>query len=474
MNGGGRDVRSRIIRGLIVVIIGIVIWYSPVPTGVKQEAWKLLAIFVATIAGLILGPLPMGAVVIIGVMTTAVTGVLGIGQVLSGFANNTVWLIAAAFLLGRGFLITGLGRRISYVFIRAFGRRTLGLAYAIAASDLVIAPAIPSNTARCGGILYPIVRGLTHTFGSEPGLTARKLGAFLMFTELQVTVITSAMFMTSGAMNPLLVELARKTANVQLTWISWAYAAIVPGILSLIIVPFVLYKIYPPEIKKTPEAAEMARAELGKMGPMKRNEQMMFAIFLLVLGLWGTSELHRIDATVVALMGVSAMLLTGVLRWDDVLAEKGSWDALIWFGGLVMMASGLNALGFMKWIASAVGSSLVGWSWLSALIALMLIYFYIHYAFASNTAHVTALFPAFLTVAIAANVPPYLVTLILGFFSALNGGITHYGTGPCPIYFNAGYIPLVTWLKLGFIVSVINIIIWFGVGFPWWKIIGLW
>ena len=474
MNGGQPDMGSRIKRGLIVVIIGIIIWYSPVPIGVKKEAWNLLAIFVATILGLILGPLPMGAVVIIGVMTTALTGIMGIGQVLSGFANNTVWLIVAAFLLGRGFLITGLGRRIAFVFICAFGRKTLGLAYAIAASDLVIAPAIPSNTARCGGILYPIVRGLTHTFGSEPGPTARKLGSFLMITELQATVITSAMFMTSGAMNPLLVELAKKTAGIHLTWISWAYAAIVPGILSLFVVPLILYKIYPPAIKETPEAAEMARAELRKMGPMKPSEKIMFVIFLLILGLWGTSELHHIDATVVALMGVASMLVTGVLRWDDVLAEKGSWDALIWFGGLVMMASGLNTLGFMKWIASTVGSSLVGWNWLSALIALMLIYFYVHYGFASNTAHVTALFPAFLTVAIAANVPPYLVTLILGFFSALNGGITHYGTGPCPIYFNAGYVPLITWWKLGFIVSLINIIIWFGVGFPWWKVIGLW
>jgi DASS family divalent anion:Na+ symporter len=474
MNGKEREVGARIVRGIIVILVGVIIWFLPVPTGVKPEAWHLLAIFVATIFGLILTPLPMGAVVIIGVMMTALTGVLKIGPALSGFANNTVWLIVAAFLVARGFISTGLGRRIAFIFIRTFGRKTLGLAYAIVASELVISPATPSNTARAGGIIYPIVRSLAQTFGSEPGETARKIGAFLMKMEFQATVITSAMFMTSMAPNPLIAELAQKTAKVSITWGMWALAAIVPGILSLIIVPYLLYKIYPPEIKATPEAAEMAHRELEKMGPMKRTEKTMFLVFLLILALWVTGEWNKIDATVVALVGVGVMLVTGVIRWDDVLTEKGAWDALIWFGGLVMMASQLNSLGFMKWFATTVGSSLAGWSWFSALIVLMLVYFYSHYGFASTTAHVTAMFPAFLAVAVAVNVPPYLAALTLGFFSALNAGITHYGTGPAPIYFNAGYMDQKTWWKFGLIVSFVNIAIWMGVGFPWWKVLGLW
>lgn len=474
MNSQERTVGARIIRGIIVVAVGLVIWFSPIPAGVKKEAWNLLAIFVATIFGLILTPLPMGAVVIIGVMMTALTGTLKIGQSLSGFANSTVWLIVAAFLVARGFIKTGLGRRVAYLFIRAFGRKTLGLAYSIVASELVLSPATPSNTARAGGVIFPIVRSLANTFGSEPGETARKIGAFLMKMEFQATVITSAMFMTSMAPNPLIVEFAKKTANISMSWGMWALAAIVPGLLSLIIVPFLLYKIFPPEIKATPEAAEMAHRELEKMGPMTRNEKLMLFVFLLILVLWITGEWSKIDATVVALVGVSIMLLTGVLRWDDVLAEKGAWDALIWFGGLVMMAGQLNTLGFMKWFATSVGSSLTGWTWLSALIVLMLVYFYSHYGFASTTAHITAMYVPFLTVAIAAKVPPYLAVLTLAFFSALNAGITHYGTGPAPIYFNAGYLDQRTWWKLGLIVSFVNIAIWMGVGFPWWKLLGLW
>ena len=324
MNGQERTPRARMIRGIIVIIVGLVIWYSPVPVGVKPEAWHLLAIFVATIVGLILTPIPMGAVVILGVMMTTLTGILKIGPALAGFANTTVWLIVAAFLVARGFIITGLGRRIAYHFIRAFGRKTLGLAYAIEASDLVISPATPSNTARAGGILYPIVRSLCSTFGSEPGDTSRKIGSYLMKMEYQGVVVTSAMFMTSCAINPLVVELAKKTANVSLSWGTWALAAIVPGLISLIIVPYLLYKLYPPEIKETPQASQLAHTELEKMGPLSRREKMMIAVFLVVLVLWITGEWNKLDATVVALVGVSIMLITRVIHWDDVLNEKGA------------------------------------------------------------------------------------------------------------------------------------------------------
>jgi DASS family divalent anion:Na+ symporter len=474
MNGKEPKASSRIIRGLIVVVIGFIIWFSPVPAGVKKEAWHLLAIFVATIIGLILTPLPQGAMVIIGVMMTGFTQTLNVATVLSGFANSTVWLIVSAFLLTRAFIKTGLGRRIAYLFIRAFGRKTLGLSYAIAASDLVLAPATPSNTARSGGIIYPIVRGMASTFGSEPGESAKKIGSFLMMAEYQVVVITTSMFMTAGAANPLLIELAKKTANISVSWGMWALAGIVPGLLSLILVPLILYKIYPPEIKATPQASELANRELEKMGPMKKSEKTLLVVFLVILTLWVTSELNNLDATVVALIGVGIMILTGVLSWEDVLAEKGAWDALIWFGGLVMMATGLNQLGLMKWITVAVGSSVAGFAWLPALIIILIFYFYSHYGFASCSAHVSAMFIPLLTVALAAKVPPYLAVLSMGLFSGIYAGTTHYGTGPSPIYYNSGYVDLGTWWRLGLIISFVNIAIWLGVGLPWMKVLGLW
>ena len=465
---------NKLIRGVIVFLVFLAIWLIPAPAGVKIHAWHLLAIFAATIVGLILQPIPMGAMVILGVTAASISHAVPYKAALKGFGNGTVWLIVVAFLFARAFIITGLGKRIAFLFIRAFGKRTLGLAYSVALADLVIAPATPSNTARAGGILFPIVRSLANTFGSEPGDTSRKIGAYLMITEYQCDIVTSAMFMTAMAANPLVVELAAKTANVHLSWGTWALGGLLPGLISLFLIPLILYKLYPPEIKRTPEAAKFAQDELKKMGPMSGREKILLVVFIGVLALWATSQLHGIYATTIAFVGLSVLLIFQVIKWDDVLKEKGAWDALIWFGGLVMMAGQLNKLGLIKWFAGTTSVYVKGWPWLTALIVLMLIYLYAHYGFASMTAHITAMYSAFLVVAIAAGAPAYLAALGFAYFSNLNASMTHYATGPAPIYFGAGYVSLPTWWRLGFLISVVNIIIWIVIGFPYWKMLGLW
>lgn len=465
---------NNLVRSLAVIAVGAIIWFMPVPEGLKPAAWKLLAIFVATILGFILQPLPIGSLAFISVTFTALSGVLKPAEALSGFSNGTIWLIVSAFLFAKGFIKTGLGRRIAYMLIRSLGDSTLKLGYTIALSDLIISPATPSNTARAGGILFPIVKSLSSAFGSEPGPTSRRVGSYLMQTAYQGNTITSAMFMTSMAGNPLIALLAAKTLNVNISWGLWATAAAVPGILSILVVPYFLYKFYPPEITKTPEAKTLAAKELQQMGNMSIGEKVVAGVFIGALVLWSTSQYTNLDATVVAMMAVSVMMITKVLEWKDVLDEKGAWDTLIWMGALIGLADYLSKLGFIPWFAKLVGASMTGIPWMQAFILLLVIYMYAHYGFASLVAHITAMYAAFAAVAVAAGAPAFLVALALGFMSNLCMSLTHYAAGPAPIYFGAGYVDQGTWWKLGFIVSVINMIIWVGIGSMWWKVLGLW
>lgn len=461
-------------NGLIVVAVGAAIWLSPVPAGVKADAWHLLAVFVATIIGFILQPMPIGAVALVSITLTALLGVLKPADVLSGFSNGTIWLIVSAFLFAKGFIKTGLGRRIAYTIMQAIGDSTLKLSYAMVLSDLVIAPATPSNTARAGGIIFPIVKSLSLAFDSEPGPTARRMGAFLMKTSFQGNAVTAAMFMTACAPNPLIVELARKTINVELSWGLWALAALVPGLVSLALIPLILYKLYPPEVTKTPEAKIFAANELTRMGPMSYGEKVVGGVFLLALALWATSMWTKLDATVIAMLGVSLMLVSGALEWKDVIEEKGAWDTMIWMGSLIALAGALAKLGLIGWFAKAVGASIAGIPWTTALLLLLVVYMYSHYGFASLAAHVTAMYAAFAAVAVAAGAPAYLTALAFAYVSNLFAGLTHYATGPAPIFFGAGYIDQATWWKLGFILSVVNMVVWIGLGSMWWKVLGLW
>jgi DASS family divalent anion:Na+ symporter len=470
---------AKLIPLLITLAVGAIIWFLPMPEGVAalekgEAAWHLLAIFVATIVGIILKPLPMGAVAIIGIMATAATGTLTITNALSGFANSTIWLIVLAFFISRGFIKTGLGARIAYMFMRLLGKRTLGLSYGLIATDLVLAPAIPSNTARAGGVVFPILQSVARAYGSNPqDGTERKIGSFLTIAAFQGTVITSAMFLTAMAANPLAAKLAAEV-GIDITWGTWALAAMVPGIISLLVVPWVLYKLYPPEITSTPEASEIARGKLREMGSLHLSEYVMFGAFVLLLVLWIFGAQLGIDGTTGALVGLGLLLVSGVLSWNDILNERGAWDTLVWFAALVMMASQLNSLGLIGWFGGEVGGAVEGVNWLVAFLVLSLVYFYSHYLFASNTAHVGAMYAAFLAIAIAVGTPPLLAALVLAFFSNLFSSMTHYGTGPAPVLFGSGYVPLATWWKFGLLISVINIVIWLGIGGLWWKVIGLW
>jgi DASS family divalent anion:Na+ symporter len=450
------------------------VWFTPPPPGLSLQAWHLLGIFLATLIGIVANLLPMGALALIGLAACTITHTLTIKQALSGFSSHIVWLILIAFVLARGFIKTGLGARIAYYFVLNMGKSTLGLAYGLMTTELLLAPFTPSNTARGAGIIYPIVSALSKEYGSSPKEgTERRIGAFLMKLAYQANVITSAMFLTATAGNPLIASLAMKM-GVEFTWTSWALAAFVPGLASLLVLPALLYLIYSPQIKKTPEAPAFARKKLSELGPMKYEEWLMLATFGLLLILWVLGSELNVDATVAALVGLAILLSTGVLTWDDVLKEHNAWHTFVWLTTLLTMSNFLTEFGTMSWFSDHMQTFISPFHWISALTILSLLYFYTHYAFASMTAHISALYSPLALLAIAAGAPPMLTVLLMTFFSSLCASITHYGTGTGPVYFGSDYVTIRDWWRIGAIVSVANILIWSFVGGLWWKILGLW
>jgi len=450
-----------------------VVWLLP-HTGFAPRNWGFLCLFAATICALITRPLPAGSVMVIVIPVGVLLRLFTIQDALSGYSNVTVWLIVAAFLFSRGFVQTRLGERIAYSIVRKVGRSPLRLGYSIALADLVMAPMTPSNTARAGGVLFPITVNVARVFGSEPGPTAGRIGAFLMTTLYQADLVVSAMFLTATAPNPLVAEFVRQGAGAKLSWTTWAMAASVPGVVALAAVPYLVYRLCPPDVTDTTAAQTLAADRLGEMGPLTRPERLVLVIFSAVLVMWLASEWIALSATTIAWLGVAMLLLTRVLEWKDILEEKGAWDALIWFGGLVMLSTQLDKAGFPQAFARAAAGYVEGWPWWWALVALVVLYTYAHYAFASLVAHVTAMFPAFFAAMVGFGAPPLVAGMAFGVFSSLNAAMTHYGTGPAPIIFGGGYVTQGRWWRVGFLVSLLHLAIWLPIGFLWWKAIGLW
>jgi L-tartrate/succinate antiporter len=482
---------SRILFALLPLLVAAIIALLPVPDGLPQHGWYYLAIFAAVIVGLITEPIPAAAVGLVGVVAVAVlapwvlfapaqlaqTGFnpssAALSWALSGFSNGTVWLIFAAFIFSLGYERTGLGRRLSLLLVAWLGARTLTLGYAVMIADGVLAPFTPSNTARSGGTVFPIVKNLPPIYGSLPNdLSARRIGSYLMWVAIASTCVTSSMFLTALAPNLLAVELVRRTAQVSLDWTDWFLGFLPVGAVLLLATPWLAYRLYPPEVRQSPEVPAWARGELRKLGPLSLREMILAGLVVLALGLWifGTGLL---EPTTSALLVVALLVLTGTIAWNDILADKPAWNTLVWFGTLVPLAGGLVQVGVVRWLAGMLGGALEGMPVVPAMAALLVVFFLLHYLFASVTAHVTALLPVMLTVAAAIpGVPMPTMALLLCLSLGIMGIISPYGTGPSPIYAGSGYIPSGDFWRLGAIFGAVNLAVFLLLGLPWLLLIG--
>lgn len=445
----------------------------PAPAGLETSAWHFFGLFVAVIVGLMLEPIPSAAIGFVGVTVATVFGYVrsdpdeAIQWGLSGFSNGTVWLIFGAFLLSLGYSRSGLGRRIALTLVAKLGSRTLGLGYAIALADLALAPATPSNTARSGGTIYPIVSNLPGLYGSAPGPTARKVGAYLMWTGFAVTGVTSSMFLTALAPNPLALSFVEEIAGIQISWGQWFLGFLPVGVLLFLALPLLVYVLYPPEIKKSADVPDWASRELKELGSMGRSEIVMTGLVLFALAFWifGGDLIHT---TTVVWVVISLMILTKILRWEDILGYHEAWNILVWFATLVALASGLNEVGFLQWAAEKVAGLLEGYSPLTIVVGLVVFFYLAHYLFASLTAHTTALLPVLLAVGVAMEGIPMLpFVLLLCYSVGLMGVITPYATGPGPVYYGSGYITPGEFWKLGFVFGAIYLLALLLVGLPY-------
>lgn len=485
LRGGGFYIKlfAPIVVGFVIYILSQILGGF----GLSTNAWLYASIFFALIVALILEPIPAAfiGVIAITVATLFKVGPVGSGAenavikpaaainwALSGFSNAVVWLIFAAFTIGLGFSKTGLGHRLALFLVGKLGKSTLGLGYAIAIVDGILAPFIPSNAARSGGTVYPVVTSIATMFNSTPDSNPRKIGAFLVWVGLASSCVTSSIFLTGQAPNPLALSLLHDSGVQTVDWSSWFLAFAPVGLILFLITPLLCYFIYPPEIKGSNDIVKWAKEESAKLGKITTKEILMISIALIGLVLWVGSSLFAINATTTALLVVVLMCASGVITWQDFLSNKPAWNTLVWFATLVAMASGLKNVGYLNWAGEIIQIWLKDFNAFWAMIILLLTFHLMRYLFASGTAYVTALIAIYVSLASAIdglNVAETMLILVLpmGFM----GIITPYGTGCSPLWYGSHYIKSPTFFKLGAIFAFIYMLIYALVGIPWVKFI---
>lgn len=472
------------------ILVSVIVLLAPIPNGLQPHAWYYFAIFIGVIVGLILEPLPGSVIAMIGL---AVIGVLApwvlyspeqlaapgfkypakaLSWVVSGFSNSVIWLIFAAFMFGLGYEKTGLGRRIALLLVKKMGRNSLSLGYAVMFSELVLAPVTPSNTARGAGIIYPIIKNLPSLYGSEPNSdSSRKIGSYIMWMGITADCITSSIFLTAMAPNLLLVGIVKSASGVDISWGNWFLGLLPLSITLVCIVPWLIYMIYPPEIKKSPEISNWAAQELERMGKLAWKEKTMLVLMLAALTLWIFAG-DYINAAMVGYAIVTLMLVLNVISWDDIISSKSAWSVFFWLASLITLASGLNQTGFISWFGQSIALQLNDFSSTMIMLFLVIIFYGLRYLFASATAYTSALAP--MMIATAVIIPDINITifgLLVGAAVGLGSILTPYATGPSPIYYGSGYLPTQDYWRLGGIFGSIFLILLLLTGILWMPIV---
>jgi DASS family divalent anion:Na+ symporter len=449
-----------------VFALGAAIWFWPVPEGLTAPAWHLFAIFAATIASVIAGAFPILTASVLAVAVAVLSGLLTPAKAYAGFANATILLIVVAFLVARAIVKCGLGQRLGHIVVALFGKSTLGLGYSIFFFDALVAPAFPSDTAR-SGVLYPLALSLAEGGGSKPDEATRKrMGAYLMFCAMATLSLSSALWLTAMAGNPLGAEIG-KTSGLSVSFGSWLVASSVPTLLCLALLPLLLYKVFPPEVKETPEAPAAARKALTAMGPLSADEWIVTVTFVGMVVLWALAGTLKIDLTAVAFLGLGILLASGVLTLKDIGQQGDVLATFIWFAILFAISGQLNTLGFMGYLGQRLGGALGGLPWLAAYAVLVVAYVLLHYLFVSQTAHVLALFGVFLGVGAQLGVPVPLLGFALLFSTSYFSTITPQASSANLLVVGSGYLTQGELYRLGTITTLFNILVLLLVGTPW-------
>ncbi len=469
------DTAKRFLKVGIMVALGLLIWFSPAPEGLDPLAWQYFSAYAVAIVGILLRPFPAPVVML------SVVGVYGVimgpKDLLVGYSSTTTWQVFTAFMISVAFASTGLGKRIAYGLIGIFGKTSLGLGYSLAFTDLTLALAVPSTTARAGGVVFPIFNNVAKTLGSsvEDG-TSHKLASYLALTSYHINLVTASIFLTGMAPNSQIAAFAKDILGVDMDWMTWAKMGIVPGLILVLIIPILLYKLFTPEIRKVDNYKELSRSGLNEMGPMSTREKCLAVFFAMAVLSWATTGITGFNAAAIAIMFLSLCLIFGCMGWNEVRQSKGAWDTLMWYGAIIGLSSQLSGAGFFTWFAELLQTHF-NFSMFNPVVLLLILVvggLLVRYMFASSSVFTTSMMPVMYTIGLVGGAPIMPLAFLCAACNGYGAMLTNYSGACGPVLFGYGHVKMKDWWTLGAVSAVCATLVYFLIGLPYWKLIGMW
>jgi divalent anion:Na+ symporter, DASS family len=455
----------------LLIILGAVFLQTP---GLAPEGKAALFVFFWCIVLWIIRPIPEYLTSIVGAAILLLLKKSVPADILGGFADPTWWMIVFASFLGASILGTGLGRRLAYTILNKLGTSVLKVMYATTMTNNILAPFTPSNTAR-GAIVYGVTEGINDALGFKKG---EKQGDHtISLANMYITATNSNMFLTALGGNAIFVSLIMKFTGHGVSWNQWFVAAFVPMLPAVLLLPYIIYKLFPPAINEVPMGKEFFAEKLASLGAMTRAEKSTLVIMLLTLLMWATEWLHHIPSTTTAfLMGI-ALLLPGIgaVNWKQI--EKDiPWPTLLWLGFAMSLAGVVNKTKGFQWLvdqglASAPWMKSIGFT--GFMLVIIIVVIFAHILFSGMNAMGMIVIPVVMSLAKARGFDPYVAGLAAALAVGTGGFFLPFNSAPNLLFYSSGRYEISDHLK-GALPLAILLVLCLMLGlFVWWPLIGL-
>jgi DASS family divalent anion:Na+ symporter len=278
--------------------------------------------------------------------------------------------------------------------------------------------------------------------------------------------VSSALWMTATSANPIAIQVAQEY-GINVNFGKWLIASSVPALISILTLPWLIARLFPPGVGATPEAPAAARKVLKQLGGLSREEWITAIAFVLMVVGWIFADKFKLNVTSIAFAGLGVLLMSGVLTASDIATQGDTLATFLWLAVLFALSGQLNELGFMSYVGQRLASHLGGLSWPVTYVTLIFIYVVVHYMFVSQSSQVLALLGVFLEVGIRGGVPPSLMAFSLFFASSYFSVITPQGGSQNVIFVGSGYLKQRELYRLGLQTTIFFLVVFLSVGTGW-------
>ena len=441
--------------------ISLFLFYIPSPAFLSPEAHRTLIIVVITLILIIGEVIPLPAVAILILILEVVLGIDTPNGVAKSFMSDAVFFIMGSLMMAVAIVSQGLDKRLALGIIKLTGNKTWRIVFGFVAISSILSSFIGEHTVAA--MMLPVALTLIRNT-SDDQKTVHRLSTILLFSIAYGCAMGSIGTPSGGGRNVIMIGYISEfgLGNISyLDWIKYTYPML---LLEIPIAVAILWMTFKPDQRILDSAVRKLKVKVAKTGAMTGNQIMAIGIFFLLFLGWVFLSPY-LGLGIVALIGVFLYLSFGLIEWQDI-NRNTNWGVILLFGAAISLGVQMKQTGAAEWVAT---QSINGMSILVNDLGFMQWFISVFLTgiltnFLSNAATVAVLGPVVLDM--GGN------PIILGISASIASSfayLTIVASPTCMIIHSSGLVKSSDYLKAGWKLFVISIVILFLISNLYWP-----